>query len=341
LDDIVKEIVKKYWKELRKKKNVKYFSGTLKPKVIKNKEYYNRPCFRIYVTRKEPYLYLPKKDRIPKTLVINGKNIGLESQEIHIETDVYPIGEIKLLETCRTRKRPVKAGCSATHYLSTACTLGWFAINKKPGEEEFLGIVCNNHCGARENRAKRGDAYVYPSPRDGGTLSDKIAIHWRHVPLNFNSYNCIFRKILSIFTRRKEINTEVDASLERLTIPEKEVKLIIFKIGKVKGKRRGELGELAKKTGRTTGLTTDAKLIDNDWYGEVEYGRGTVLRGPCGILEGEGFSAGGDSSSAIIWTKDNYIAGLLCAGSYSHTVFDHYNLIEKLLEVEFIVTPED
>jgi len=28
MDEIVKEIIKEHWKKLRKKKNVKYFSGT-------------------------------------------------------------------------------------------------------------------------------------------------------------------------------------------------------------------------------------------------------------------------------------------------------------------------
>ncbi len=94
---------------------------------------------------------------------------------------------------------------------------------------------------------------------------------------------------------------------------------------------------MAKKAGRTTGLTTGGMLIDNNWYGSVQYSRGIVQFGPCGLIAKNDFSAGGDSSSAIIWESDDNIAGLLFAGSGTHTIFCHYDRIEDLLQVEFIV----
>jgi len=289
-------------------------------------------CIRIYVTKKDMSIKSTDKDFIPKFLSLGNDEVC---------TDVVEIGEIKALSTCRTRQRPIKAGCSAMNYLGSACTLGWFAKNKKKGEEEFTGIVANNHCCARENKASKGEAYLYPSPYDGGMLSDKVAEHWRHVDIHFNDFTCPYRNFLRKFFTPfyiKQVVNEIDAGLELITIPLTDVLFEIFKIGKVKGKRRGTLGELMKKSGRTTGFTDKGNLIDNDWYGEIQYSRGTAQFGPCGLISKDNFSAGGDSSSAILTELDDCLVGLLFAGSESHTIYCHFDRVEDLLEVEFIVS---
>jgi len=339
MDSWIKEIVKKHWKDISKKKNVIGYSGKLQPRIIERTGEVRSQelCFRIYIEEKDRNI--SKKDMVPRKLKIDGRNLGYYSSEITIETDLVTIGKIRALELCRNRDRPIKAGCSAMNYLGTACTSGYFVKNRKKGEEEFIGIVSNNHCGARENKAKRGEPYLYPSPLDGGTLNDKVAIHWRHVDLQFNDYKCKYRnflhKIKKLFFKSKP--NKVDASLERVTIPLDKVSYSIFKIGPPKGKRRGTIGEKAKKVGRTTGLTVNAILTDNDWYGKVEYSRGTAFFGPCALFKGLNFSKGGDSSSTIVWEKDNFIGALLFAGSNTHTIGCHYDLVEELLEVEYIV----
>jgi len=330
MEDIIQKVVKQYWKDIKKKKNVIGFSGSLKPKITDGKET-DEKCFRVYVTKKDMSIKTTDKDFIPKFLSLGNKEVC---------TDIIEIGEIKALgDVCRTRNRPIKAGCSFMNYLGTACTLGWFAKNKKEGEEEFIGIIANNHCCGRENKASKGEPDLYPSPYDGGKLTDKVAEHWRHVNLSFNGFTCPFRnffhRIYRVFV--KTITNEVDASFERITIPLSDVLYEVFKIGEVKGKRRGNIGELVHKSGRTTGYTDKGKLIDNDWYGQVQYSRGIVFFGPCGLISGNNFSAGGDSSSAILFEKDDYIGGLLFAGSTSNTIYCHYDRVEYLLEVEFIV----
>jgi len=332
MDSIVQEITKKYWKSLKKKKNVIGYSGVLHNKIRSGKEFKKRPSFRIYVTRKESKEILGIKNLVPQMLKLSTSMI---------ETDIIEIGEIKALEVCRNRNRPIKAGCSAMNGLvNGACTLGWFAKNKKAGEEEFFGVVDNCHCGGRENNAKRGEPYIYPSMLDGGNVSnDTICEHWRHYELKFDSFTCPTRNFFYRFYKvlQEPVANPVDSSFERLIISLSEVSFKIFKIGDINGKRRGTIGEIAEKVGRTTGHTTGAKLIDNDWYGLVQYSRGPILRGPCGLLDGKGFCAGGDSSSAIRWIKDKNLPGLLFGGSDTTTVFDHYDLIEKYLEVELYV----
>jgi len=350
IDNVVQGIVDKHWKDLKKKKNVRYFSGTLKPKIRDGKEYPDIQSFRIYVTEKvdldDVKFHLGKKEKLSYC----AKKLFKQSTPFiykdlipatinNIPTDVVAIGEIKALPlTCGCTKRPVTIGCSAMNYQGTGCTLGGFGRNKKAGEEEFIGPLANNHCGARENKASKGEAYLYPSPTDGGTASDKIAELWRYVPLPFNGYTCPYRnflnKIKKIFT--KQVTGRVDICLLKLTIPESEITLKVKDIGLPKGKRRGTIGELAHKHGRTTCYTKDAKLIDNDWYGSVQYSRGVIMMGPCPLFEGDGFSAGGDSSSMILWMNDNNIAGFLFAGSETHTIGCHYDFCEEDLEVEII-----
>jgi len=242
--------------------------------------------------------------------------------------------------TCGCSHRPVTIGCSAMNYQGTACTLGGFAKNKKSGEIEFIGSLANCHCGARENKASKGEAYLYPSPRDGGTAIDKIAELWRFVPLPFNDYECPYRNFLHNIKKwfTKQTTGRVDICLLKLTIPESEITLEVKDIGLPKGKRRGTIGELAHKHGRTTCYTKDGKLMDNDWYGNVGYSRGVAMMGPCALFEGEGFSAGGDSSSMILWMNDNYMAGFLFAGSTTHTIGCHYDFVEEDLEVEIITS---
>lgn len=338
MDKIVQALVAKYWKDLKKKKNVNSFSGTLRPKITDGKEDPSIMCFRVYVEKKvdkdkdpEAYEALVKNnDLVPSVL-----SVGKEE----ICTDVVEIGKIKAL-VCGCPNRPVTPGCSAMNYnpAATACTLGGFGKSTKEGEENIAGVICNNHCGARENKASVGEPYSYPSKLDGGDASKIIAEHLRHVEIKFSEFTCPFRsffhKIYRMFVEAP--TNSVDISFEKMIIPEEEITLAVQNIGIPKGKRRGTEGELAHKHGRTTCYTTDGKLIDNDWYGIVGYSRGVALMGPCGLLEKNGFSAGGDSSSMILWKSDNFCGGFLFAGSDTHTVFCHYDYVESALEVEIL-----
>ncbi len=320
------------WRRIKNKKNVNGMSGKLQPKIRGGVVIPDRPCIRIYVDQKESVASLSMKDVIQPD--IDG-----------VETDVVVIGKMKALSQ-RDRFRPSPAGVSAIYRGGSACTLGYFAKDKLDGK---IVVIANNHCTCNENQLSPGHEYLQPSPYDGGTDTDALGHLKRFVPLKASTDNGgswlidLFMKFLQwlldlIFPQRRlqgPIYNLVDLGI--IDVDSFHLKLEILNIGQVKGKRRALIGELMEKMGRTTGHTKDGPLIDNDWYGQVGYSSGTLYFGPCGLIEKTGFSAGGDSSSAIIVQKDKSFVGLLFAGSDTHTIFCHYDFIEEIGNVDIIV----
>jgi len=333
LEVLSKNLKKLVWDRVKKKKNVVGFSGRLLPK-IKNGKITDQLAIRIYVSKKLPRSQLLPEDLIPEK--ISFKNLSSRSKITSIPTDVVEIGEIKALGF-RDRIRPPVAGISAMGYWkgSTACTLGFFAKNKAKNEEEFIGILCNNHCGAHENKARLGTPYLQPSPYDGGKLErDRIGFLWRYVPIRFEEFTCPYRnffyRLVKPFLGYPE--NKVDIAFIKPTV---EIKTEIFKIGQVYGKRRPRFGEKVQKMGRTTGHTTDGIVIDLDWNGRVSYSRGTAFFTDCVLISKEGFSAGGDSSSPIVSMDEKPdLLAILFAGSQTHTIGCYIDNIERELEVE-------
>ena len=321
------------WNTIKKKKNVVGFSGRLLPK-IKNGKITDQLAIRVYVSRKLPRSQLLPGDLIPENFEF--RILSSKPEVVSIPTDVVEIGEIKALGF-RDRIRPPVAGISAMGYWegSTACTLGFFAKNKAKNEEEFIGILCNNHCGAYENKARLGTPYIQPSPYDGGKLErDQIGFLWRYVPIHFEEFTCPYRnffyRLIKPFLGYPE--NKVDIAFIKPTV---EIKTEIFRIGQIYGKRRPRLGEKVQKMGRTTGYTKNGVVIDLDWNCRVGYGRGTAFFTDCVLIEGQGFSAGGDSSSPIVSMTDRPdLLAILFAGSDTHTIGCYIDNIEKELEVE-------
>lgn len=299
-------------RNLRLKKNVTGFSGTLKPKEKDGRER-RELSIRVYVEKKEDPSALTERDLIPP--VIDG-----------IKTDIHEVGHITAQPCDSSRKnhhRPAKAGHSAMSRGGTACTLGWFARDTTDGE---VVIIANNHCTAGENKHPIGHPYMQPSPLDGnprqlGTLK-------RYVPIQFDTYTCPYRQLATraLNIRHQTAYNKVDLGI--ITVPRPDI-LIETNCFSVRGKRLGERFEKAMKSGRTTGYTRDGTLIDNDYHGKVSYSRGKAWFGPCGLIRGDEFTLGGDSSSAIVWQDDNRFGGLGFAGSSSHSIFCHYRFIEE------------
>lgn len=320
----------RFWKCVRKKKNVHSIERSLVPRKRGGKYYPKERVLRVYVTKKEPVEALSKRDLIPEEFE-------------GIPVDVVETGPIRPLsfqaEGWRSRVRPVVAGVSAMHYKGTACTLGWFAIDKEDSE---LVILCNNHCGAQENKARIGDPYLQPSPYDGGqNPRDAIGYLKRFVPINFGTYNCPFRSFFGLRNKIREWvgfpRNVVDLAIIKPTV---EVKTEIYRIGKVYGKRDPMIGDVCQKFGRTTNHTREGTVIGTTWSGDIQYGRGTVHFEDCAIIEKTGFSAGGDSSSAIVTdTEKPIFLGLLFAGSETHTIFCKTSNIEAVGKV--VVLTED
>lgn len=310
----IKEMIN--WEKLRKKKNVVGFSSVLHNK-IQNGQELPIKAIRIYVSRKLPVTELKPKDLVPS--FIGGYN-----------TDIIEIGEIRA-EDNKTRRRPVCAGISTMHYKGTACTVSGFFKDKETNE---ILIGSNNHCYYMENEAVVGDHILQPGPYDGGKdPDDLVATFYKGVKVKFLGFACPFRnlayKIYRFFIPLGSYN-RVDISFGKLEVPYDNV---ISLIGSVTGKTVFNIGDEVRKSGRTTELTT-GKIIDTAWTGQVSYSRGTAMFEDCYLVEGNGFSAGGDSGSPVV--KGTELGGILFAGSDTHTIVCKIQNIEKEGNVEYI-----
>jgi hypothetical protein len=315
---------KKLYEQVSGKKNVTGFSGKLVKKIKDGRETRGW-AFRVYVVKKvkdpdEMVALRESGDFIPE--MIDG-----------VPTDVEEVGELRALDLDpKDFYRPAPAGVSAIAANKTACTLGWFARDNQDGK---LVIIANNHCAAGENKLSPGHWYVQPSPYDGTPV--KLGELKRFVEIKFDEFTCPYRQfVMRTLNPIKQVKgNEVDLAI--VSVDEDDILPEILNIGRVKGKRRGIPGEEMEKMGRTTGHTTEGTLIDNNYFGNIKYSRGKVAFGPVGLIRANGFSAGGDSSSAILFSEDKYFAGLLFAGSATHTIFCHYDRIEELGDVEVYV----
>jgi hypothetical protein len=322
----LRTIVKRH--RLNKKPNVVGYSGVLQRKIKDGKER-REWAIRLYVERKVALDSLTEEDRIPAE--VEG-----------VKTDVIEVGEMKALadEDPKKHYRPCPAGVSAIADTGTACTLGWFARDKTDGK---IVVICNNHCGALENKAPTGHPYMQTSPYDSqhGEVK-KLGTLKRFVEIKYTNFKCTYRNTLHAILYRTprrilglgESTNAVDLAI--IEVEDCDIKRELLNVGSVMGKRRGVEGESMMKMGRTTGKTTNGLLRDNDYYGSVQYGRGTAMFGPCMLIEGDMFSQGGDSSSAILCQSDKSFAGLLFAGSNTHTIGCHFDLIESLGGVEIM-----
>ena len=343
--------IQDFWKTVKDKPNVIGFSGKLQPKITGGATDPNTRVVRIYVTKKVPKSTLRPKDLIP----ISAAGVA---------TDVVEIGVIKALGCYRTeipptplasdgrqdKHRPLVIGPTAMGVWEgcTACTLGGFAINKKAGEDEFVGILANNHCCAEENKAPVGTHYIQPSKYDKGKdPDDKVGTLVRFVEIKFNDFTCAYRNFFHRLWRAFQPLTQgnnVDIGFVKLDdgIPYINE---IHNVGPLHGKRDAVEGDVVAKFGRTTGFTQDGIVTDTAWSGSVRYSRGIVFFQDCVLVSSDGFCAGGDSSSMVFAyegtdpltsTNREYI-GNLFAGSDTVAIICKGSNVESRLEVEVLI----
>jgi len=321
LDEKVEQLIKQYWKKLKKKANVVGFSGELQPKVIGGVSHPERKACRIYVKQKGD---VSPKDLIPKRL-----DIGPES----IETDVIAVGELKALDN-KAKRRPICAGISTMHKDGTACTINGFFRDKET--QETL-VASNNHCYALENKALIGDPVLQPGPYDGGKYpDDQIGTLEKYVEVKFDTFTCPFRNALIKFVRlftRQVAENKVDIAFAKMSVL---YEVLATYIGEFKGKRFFHVGDQVTKSGRTT-EQTEGVVIDTAYSGYVTYSRGMAFFTDCYLVEGAGFSAGGDSGSPVFDMNGNY-GGALFAGSDQYTIVCKVENIEKEANVELITS---
>ncbi|MDD1652256.1 MAG: S1 family peptidase [Methanomicrobiales archaeon] len=272
------------------------------------------------VVKKVPESQLAADDLVP-------------SQVRGIPTDVVETGVLRALQERTDRWRPAPGGVSIGHPAITAGTLGCQV--RKNGETLILS---NNHVLAAENAASPGDPILQPGPYDGGKdPDDRIAVLEDFVPIRFLSTepsDCAVARTLAVLAnglayltgsrtrllavRLQEEENRVDAALARPVIPA-DVSAEILELGTIRAIGSAGLGTKVRKSGRTTGLTSD-EILQVDVTADITYGAGRTARFTDQIMAGA-MSSGGDSGSAVL-DEDNNLVGLLFAGSESTTVIN-------------------
>ena len=292
----------------------------------------DEPCVVVSVTRKMPEAQLSPADIVPKKLG-------------EVKTDVVETGVIRALQGHKDRWRPAPGGVSIGHADITAGTLG--CLVTRNGE---LFILSNNHVLANSNAAQRGDPIIQAARYDGGALDDQIAALEDFIPLNFGaspatcstatgveSFLNWLAKLLGSSHRVMAFQEVPDRNLVDAAIARPLsgdlVEKRILEIGVPQGTRDVTLGARVKKSGRTTGFTT-GRIIQIDVTTRVSYEGGTaifeeqLMAGP--------MSQGGDSGSAVL-DEDDFVIGLLFAGSDATTIINPIQFVLDALNVEIVV----
>jgi hypothetical protein len=291
------------------------------------------PCVVVSVAKKMPEAQLSPADIVPKKLG-------------EVKTDVQETGVIRALQSPTDRWRPAPGGVSIGHIDITAGTLGCLVI--KDGQ---LFILSNNHVLANINAAEKGDPIIQPGRYDGGTLDDQIATLEDFIPINFGeepptcpiaigteSFLNWLAKLVGSSHRvmafqEVPARNRVDTAIAR-PLSDDLVEKRILEIGVPKGSREATLGTQVKKSGRTTGFTT-GRIIQIDVTSQVSYGEGKTAVFEDQLMAGA-MSQGGDSGSAVL-DEEDFVIGLLFAGSDTTTLMNPIQFVLDALNVEIAV----
>lgn len=293
----------------------------------------DEPCVVVSVTKKMPEEQLSPADIVPKKLG-------------EVRTDVQETGVIRALQDHTDRWRPAPGGVSIGHVDITGGTLGCLVTR---GDDLF--ILANNHVLANSNAAEKRDPIIQPARYDGGTLDDRIATLEDFIPLNFGagppscsiatgveSFLNSLAKLLGsshrvmAFQELPEAN-RVDAAIAR-PLSDDLVEKRILVIGVPKGSRDATLGTRVKKSGRTSGFTT-GEIIQIDVTAQVSYGGAKIAIFEDQLMAGA-MSKGGDSGAAVL-DEEDFVIGLLFAGSYTTTIINPIQFVLEALNVEIAV----
>jgi len=282
LEDKVREIVKKYGRELRKLPNVVGYSLKPKKRIRKGVEV-DEYVLRVYVSRKVPREKLKPSDIVPEE--IEG-----------VKTDVVEVGKLKKLQDTskyRLRYRPTPCGVSTSRVDEVARgTIGYFLI-----DSDFkIYLISNNHVWARENDGKVGDDLVQPGLLDFGDPSrDVFAKLYDFIPLDFTGNP-----------------NYVDLAIAE-PVSVEDIYHSIMDIGGITGLSDIYLKSSVTKIGATTGKTIGV-VVDESASVDVEYSKGTAHFEDVVIIQGQGFVKAGDSGSPVI-DGDRKFVGLVFAGN--------------------------
>lgn len=289
----------------------------------------------VTVSKKLPECELRTRDIIPRC--IDGVNV-----------DVMEVGEIKALQLDRTKlTRPFPMGVSVGHHDITAGTAG--CIVHRDGVAYLLS---NNHVLANVNSGHIGDNILQPGTYDGGketpeyivgTLEQFVKIKFPNCLYSFlltrilNFLSLVFGSAVTFSYAKKKFSpstaNKVDCALAKL-LPEM-VNEKIIDLGYISGVGVAKVGDTVWKSGRTTGTKSGLVALTN-YISQVDMGdKGTAFFDDQYLINQEGFSAGGDSGSAVV-RKDGesiLLVGLLFAGSDKVTIVNKIQNVFNLLDV--------
>lgn len=262
-----------------------------------------------------------------------------------LPTDIFEVGDIRLLNGRTEMVRPAQPGMSIGHYKVSAGTFGAVVRDNKTGE---LFVLSNNHVLANltdgtDGRAAVGDIILQPGLYDAGDQEKTAIGHLeRFVPLHRDIisprckiaqlFESMLNKCIKFFQpqyqvqvlRHNEQSNLVDCAIAK-PIDSNDIRKEILGCGALAGVKKPHVGMMVKKSGRSSEVThnivlaTDVAVRINVSHEEYAIFNDQVLTGP--------MSLPGDSGSLIL-TEDNYAVGLLFAGSEQATMF---NKIEHVL----------
>ena len=279
----------------------------------------------VNVAQKVSRTQLTKRDLIPRTIE-------------NVRTDVVATGLMQAFEASprsqqQSRMRPIAPGVSLSHAKVTAGTFGCLVRR-----DDQIFMLSNNHVLADSNEAQLGDLILQPGQTDGGLPEDVVAELAEFIPLRFappasstveEPAGC--NVLAALIADAHSTTNEVDAALARPRTSDL-VKPDIIAIGRPLGSREADLGSFVKKTGRTTGYT-EGRIVQIDVTISVMYnGRPATFSGQ--MMAGP-MSAPGDSGSAVL-DAENYVVGLLYAGSNTNTLITPIGKVLQALGVTVV-----
>jgi hypothetical protein len=290
------------------------------------------PCLTVFVSQKLPLDALSESARIPSSVR-------------HCKTDVVELGQVfagdgvlsRLSESAvpdqpipervyadlpppatseplRHRARPARGGASIGHYRVMGGTIAAAVIDKSayPGIPLRYYLLSNNHVLADSNAARIGDPVLQPSLADGGQHpQDAIGRLARFVPLHFDGRTNI-----------------VDAAVAEVDFPDLERSIAWLGYPR-EFCPRVRIGQIVRKTGRTTSFTTGVvsavnTTLDVNYSGKVaRFGRQIVTT--C-------MSSPGDSGSLALDGQEHPV-GLVFANSQRATIMNPIGFVESLLQI--------
>lgn len=231
----------------------------------------------------------------------------------------------------KERHRPVVAGISEINEEGTAATGGPYpveVVNTERGnwsddvQEGDHVRLSNNHVYADSNRGSFEDKVLQPSPMDGGAANDAVGKLAGYLPLKTG--------VSADIAARTCVHDDEATTYHGL--PDN------WPTGIIRDDFASLKGQLAIKTGRTTGVT-EASIIATDATVRVPYPTGTYdIRH---VVFTDAFSKGGDSGSAVFLKETGELFGQVFAGSSRLTAVLKAARVEDEFGVKYMSNSTD